>query len=519
MDLENLKEFLRQVETLPCKVPEAKLLEDHLQEVEEFQEEAREELQRATRQAEQRETLPSSLLSLLLARGEELGIEVPELDLLRVAVRQSQWVVETEAKLRLEVLSMEGLRRLLRQAAAMEPGRLVEVASRRVRELLTAAQDWENEAKAAVKQRPPHPASYLENLLAKARHISVQLPSRSLLEEGLGRAAEWRRQAQLLQDNDSHPHYDHLKSLLASGRPIAVKLDLLAQLESRHAAAKGWVDRAGRTFIKKNSVVSLLEVLLPRTRAQFFQRFSQSGKSGKKKAESVAAVVGELEVGRSPLSDLGGDRLKEMEKIHSMEDEEVQWMKQLRNENLEKMERDETRKNGSYPPVLYCFCRKPESGYMLQCELCNEWYHATCLHIPKGKRAPGRDIGKDSRFLCALCLRTRRPRLDAIVSLLISLQKVPVAISEGTALHCLAERAIQWQKRARQEIQNCNTILEAAKQQMRRVEEVKAHIAKWKAEMQLTAEERERPSSIEAQLASSAGELTRTVCWRGETAQ
>ena len=180
-------------------------------------------------------------------------------------------------------------------------------------------------------------------------------------------------------------------------------------------------------------------------------------------------------------------------------------MKQLRNENIEKMERDETRKATSHPPVLYCFCRKPESGYMLQCELCNEWYHAACLHIPKGKRAPGRDIGKDSRFLCAVCLRTRRPRLDAIVSLLISLQKVPVAISEGTALHCLAERAISWQKKARQEITNCNTVLEAAKQQMRRVEEVKAHIGKWRAEMQLTAEEREKPTSIEAQLASSAG--------------
>ena len=185
---------------------------------------------------------------------------------------------------------------------------------------------------------------------------------------------------------------------------------------------------------------------------------------------------------------------------------QVKWVKQLRNENLEKMERDESRKN-SHPQVVYCFCRKPESGYMLQCELCNEWYHASCLHIPKGKRSGGRDIAKDSRFLCALCLRTRRPRLDAIVSLLISLQKVPVAISEGTALHCLAERAIAWQNKARQEISNCNAILEAAKQQMRRVEEVKAHIAKWSAEMQLTVEEREKPTSIEAQLASSAGNL------------
>ena len=184
---------------------------------------------------------------------------------------------------------------------------------------------------------------------------------------------------------------------------------------------------------------------------------------------------------------------------------QMKFARQLRNENLEKMERDECKKNSAYPQVVYCFCRKPESGYMLQCELCNEWYHATCLHIPKGKRTGGRDIGKDSRFLCALCLRTRRPRLDAIVSLLISLQKVPVAISEGTALHCLAERAISWQKRARQEISNCTTVLEAAKQQMRRVEEVKAHISKWSAEMHLTVEERQGPTSVEAQLASSAG--------------
>ena len=35
---------------------------------------------------------------------------------------------------------------------------------------------------------------------------------------------------------------------------------------------------------------------------------------------------GELEVGKSPLSELGGDRLKEMEKIHAMEAEEVSYI-------------------------------------------------------------------------------------------------------------------------------------------------------------------------------------------------
>lgn len=62
------------------------------------------------------------------------------------------------------------------------------------------------------------------------------------------------------QDSDKLPHYDSLKNMLSTGRPIPVKLDLLAQLESRYAAAKAWVDRAGRTFLKKNPSSSLLEV-------------------------------------------------------------------------------------------------------------------------------------------------------------------------------------------------------------------------------------------------------------------
>ena len=68
-----------------------------------------------------------------------------------------------------------------------------------------------------------------------------------------------------------------------------------------------------------------IQVLLPRTKSVFCQRFNGTGKSGKKKLEfhHTASVVGELEVGKSPLSELGGDRLREMEKIHSMEEEEV----------------------------------------------------------------------------------------------------------------------------------------------------------------------------------------------------
>ena len=59
---------------------------------------------------------------------------------------------------------------------------------------------------------------------------------------------------------DKDPHFDLLKELLSSSRPIPVRLDQLPQVESRYSAAKAWIDRAGRTFLKKNSTCSLIEV-------------------------------------------------------------------------------------------------------------------------------------------------------------------------------------------------------------------------------------------------------------------
>lgn len=108
--------------------------------------------------------------------------------------------------------------------------------------------------------RPLQPMEYFTDLLARARTIPVHLPSVSTVTDIIETANQWNRQAQAIQDSDYHPHYNTLKTMLSSGRPIPIKLDLLAQLESRFAAAKAWVDRATRTFIKKNSNLSLLEV-------------------------------------------------------------------------------------------------------------------------------------------------------------------------------------------------------------------------------------------------------------------
>lgn len=129
----------------------------------------------------------------------------------------------------------------------------------------------------------------------------------------------------------------------------------------------------------------------------------------------------------------------------SKEQKEVESIHSLRSANLAKMAMADR-----IEEVKFCLCRKTASGFMLQCELCKDWFHGACVPLPKTGLQKKLGIGlqnnsKDSKFLCPLCQRSRRPRLETILSLLVSLQKLPVRLPEGEALQCLTERAMSWQ--------------------------------------------------------------------------
>ena len=144
---------------------------------------------------------------------------------------------------------------------------------------------------------------------------------------------------------------------------------------------------------------------------------------------------------------------------------EIDLMRLLRDKNRRKQQMEEE----GAEQGKYCVCRKGVGGFMLQCELCKDWFHSTCVPLPKpstnkskfmtplGSSASATSVQqqqqpqvRDMKFLCPMCLRSRRPRLETILSLLVSLQKLPVRLPEGEALQCLTERGMSWQDRARQ---------------------------------------------------------------------
>lgn len=106
-----------------------------------------------------------------------------------------------------------------------------------------------------------------------------------------------------------------------------------------------------------------------------------------------------------------------------------------------------------------CLCGLPPRTPLHRCHLCRDWFHGSCVPFPSPLSPPAAAHSPlcwwewDTRFLCPRCQRSRRPRLETILALLVALQKLPVRLPEGEALQCLTERAITWQGRAKQALE------------------------------------------------------------------
>ncbi|XP_028910355.1 lysine-specific demethylase 5A isoform X2 [Ornithorhynchus anatinus] len=440
LTMEELKAFVQQLFSLPCVISQARQVKNLLDDVEEFHERAQEALLD--------ETPDSSKLQVLIELGSGLYVDLPELPRLKQELQQARWLDEVRLTLAdPQRVTLDVMKKLIDSGVGLAPHHAVEKAMAELQELLTVSERWEEKAKVCLQARPRHSVASLEGIVSEAKNIPAFLPNVLALREALQRAKEWTSKVEAIQSGNNYAYLEQLESLSAKGRPIPVRLDALPQVESQVAAARAWRERTGRTFLKKNSSHTLLQVLSPRTDIGIYG----SSKNRRKKVKELMEKEKDLDL--DPLSDLE-DGLEEARDtavvvavFKDREQKEVEAMHSLRAANLAKMTLADR-----IEEVKFCVCRKTASGFMLQCQLCKDWFHGSCVPLPKSssQKKGASWQAKEVKFLCPLCMRSRRPRLETILSLLVSLQKLPVRLPEGEALQCLTERAMSWQDRARQ---------------------------------------------------------------------
>uniref|UniRef100_A0A3Q2QES7 [histone H3]-trimethyl-L-lysine(4) demethylase n=1 Tax=Fundulus heteroclitus TaxID=8078 RepID=A0A3Q2QES7_FUNHE len=444
LTMDELKAFVEQLYRLPCIISQARQVKELLETVEDFHERAQVALS---------DEMPdSSKLQELLDLGSGLDVELPELPKLKQELQQARWLDEVRGTLaEPHRVTLELMKRLIDSGVGLAPHHAVEKAMAELQEVLTVSERWEDKARACLQARPRHSMVTLESIVLEARNIPAYLPNVLALEDALQKAKDWTSKVEAIQSGSSYAYLEQLESLLARGRSIPVRLDPLGQVESQVASARAWRERTARTFLKKNSTYNLLQVLSPRVDIGVYN-------NSKSKRKRVKELMEKERGGYDPdaLSDPeeGLDEVRDPSAVvaafKAKEQKEVEAIHSLRAANLAKMAMAD-----HIEEVKFCLCRKTASGFMLQCELCKDWFHGACVPLPKTGTQKKAGVGwqsnsKDSKFLCPLCQRSRRPRLETILSLLVSLQKLPVRLPEGEALQCLTERAMSWQDRARQ---------------------------------------------------------------------
>lgn len=443
LTVEELVLFCEEIDSLACNLEEGKSVKELLNQTKKFEAESNRLLSVPLQECSTQE------LEKCLNHGNNLCIELPALKLIAQRLKQANWLKEvTNVRKKTEVLSMDALKNLISTGVQLPSDSVLEKELEVLQNLLTESEEWEARAQALMKQQGPNVLTEAEQLITESEEIEVYLPSEELISDALRRAKDWLKQLDEINSAEYYPYYSAMEDLIKKGKAIPFNMEEVGRLECYLQAASAWREKTTRTFLRKNCSLTLMEALSPRV------SLLQASKQGKRKNQDEEPSLHSLNNSMDPATVVGI--------FKDAEDKEMEGIRQLRATNTAKS-LDPNESN------TFCICNKGLHGLMMQCELCKDWFHSTCVQLPKIATVKFKknftitalQMGfKDCKFLCINCYRTRRPRLETILSLLMSLQKLYIRVPEGEALQCLTERAMNWQDRARQLLQQ--TEIEAA---------------------------------------------------------
>uniref|UniRef100_A0A673GEE0 [histone H3]-trimethyl-L-lysine(4) demethylase n=1 Tax=Sinocyclocheilus rhinocerous TaxID=307959 RepID=A0A673GEE0_9TELE len=430
LTVEEMRSFVRQLYNLPCSLTQAPLLKELLNSIEDFQQHSEKLL------SDEVSADSVSEIESLLEEGSQFDVFLPELPLLRERLEQTRWlagVQQAEDPVSNPCgLSLDCMRRLIDRGVGLTPHPSTERTMARLQELLTISEEMEEKAQALLKARWGH------SMLTQVDGVPAYLPNCLLLQDTVNRAKEWLQEAEDLQVGGQTPVLSSLSDMVLRAHAIPVRLEPLDQLEVLVSEVQAWKESAAKTFLIKNSPFTLLEVLCPRW---------EVGSSLKKKMRKVKGEC--VSSGKKKLVKL--DSMSDVERALSDSKDSASAMFTLAEVRLKEQEslcllraanESKLLPTADCAALKVCVCQKPPMGAMLQCELCRDAFHSVCVRGPSDPLDP-------EDWLCPLCLRSTKPSLAKIQTLLSSLQRIRVRLPEGDALRYMIERTGSWQRRAR----------------------------------------------------------------------
>ena len=404
-------------------------------------------------------------LTKLLHFSETHDIQLPGTAKLNSIIERSEWLSEfksefgdyfqnnAEEKGEYDTVSLDTVERLLTASKKIVPNPQVSECIRHLQDLSSFGEHLEQECRQILVADPKKPLDAAGELIRKGSTIDI-LHSEALeeLKGAVKKAKVWGEKLVKFLDKgsgSSFPPFLEALQVVEAAKGVPFKLDGFERLESQVNNATQFLEKCTRVFLTKgNNNAKLLEVLAPRLDIGIVTHERNISGSPRKvsrvSSHGLARGSESLIVTSVPKIDFsdGTQSSSELFTLYTQAAKlEVDAMIELRIANAEKIRRKSgyvTLDNGvptsesSKAPIQVCICRKGPTAEMNVCALCKEWFHTQCMPAPKAPHSHAADCNVLLKFLCTQCQRTKRPKVDNVLALLLSLQRISLRIREGT---------------------------------------------------------------------------------------
>ncbi|KAH7134986.1 PLU-1-like protein-domain-containing protein, partial [Dendryphion nanum] len=397
--VENMQELLRKADHFSFDSPEITTLRERYDSIVDFQHEAQKALRDRTSQ------MSLTRLDELLDEGKSFNVDIPELESLERVVQQLKWL-KTAEELKFTQSTLQEVVELIQQALDVGiPDHHPEIHY--YQEKKAQGEQWEAKAKELMAVENVH-YQQLDALSKRATALPVTPETRLAVEAILKKQRDVQDLIMSLyersknQDFRQRPKYKEVRDAMESLNALNSKPPGTIDLEKEQKRHEDWMRRGKKLFGKANAPLHILHSHMKQVddrNRSCFDISDQPRMPVEPASRQASPIEGEDDNGSGSSRD------------------------------------------------VFCICRKPEAGMMIECELCHEWYHSKCLKIARGR------IKDEDKYTCPICdYRVRiprdaaRPKLEDLIVWQDEIPNLPFEPEEEDTLDSLIEHGLRFRE-------------------------------------------------------------------------
>ncbi|KAL6704419.1 hypothetical protein ACN47E_008271 [Coniothyrium glycines] len=398
--IDNIQKLLKQAKDLGFDSPEISTLRERAGSIAEYQERARKALRdRPAQQSIDR-------LDELLEEGKTFNVDLPELEDLEKVVQQLKWLRQTEDFKFKQAATLQEVSELITRGAEVgipENHPAIQYLQGHKEQ----GEFWETKAKELMAVENVH-YQQLDALSKQAATLPVTPETRAAVDAILKKQRDAQELIQSLYqrsknpDFTQRPKYAEVRNAMEALNALNSKPHGTVDLEKEQKRHEDWMRRGKKLFGKANAPLHILHAHM--------KQVDERNRSCFDLADQPRMPVEPASREASP-----------------NDGEEVDGSNSSRD--------------------VFCICRKPEAGMMIECELCHEWYHSKCLKIARGK------IKEDDKYTCPICdYRVKiprdatRPKLEDLLQWQDEIPGLPFQPEEEDTLESLIDHGARFRE-------------------------------------------------------------------------